>query len=333
MQKLKIGMIGTGNIAVKSYIPYLSQRGDVDLFYYDRVYDRAWECEKKFGGKAVKSHEELMSFNPDTILVLTHETQHLAAASSLIKLHPQRIFFEKPLLAKNGQAEVCEQDFFDGRELCHSLNKNHIEGAMNFNYRFFDITGKLQELIASKQLGKLRQTTLFVNYACWSHCIDLLRLFGGNARIVTALESRALYGICGSNQKSPDIVAAFELENGASGTILGTNGSSFFTALYSIVMNFENGLVKFSDLDACLSIHINDSRYIENCMLSPLFSRGNQYGDSFGKSLDAYINSIRKGLPPPVPVENGLMELQFEAALRRSAVQKRPVNVQTEFVM
>lgn len=96
-------------------------------------------------------------------------------------------------------------------------------------------------------------------------------------------------------------------------------------------MNFEGGLLQFSDLDANLSIQMKESHYTESYSLSPAFSRGNQYADSFGKSLEAYLDSIIRNVPPPVTGLNGLEELQFEAALRRSAALKRQVLVQQEF--
>jgi len=328
MKKLKIAVVGTGHVATKSYLPYLSKRNDVELFYNDQASERAEECEKQFGGKATKSHAELMSYDPDTVLLLTHETQRLAAATSLIDFHPRRMFFEKPLVAKNGQANVCEEDFFDAKNLLIRLKKENVETGMNFNYRFFDQTRRLRELIASKPLGKLLQTTLFVNYACWSHCIDLLQCFGGKAKTITALSSHAVYG---DGKQSPDIAAAFELESGATGAILGTSASSFFAGLYTCVMNFEGGLVEFSDLDANLSIQMKESHHAETYSLCPNFSRWNQYSDSFAKSLEAYLDSIIRNVPPPVTGINGLEELQFEAGIRRSAALRRPVNVQEEF--
>jgi hypothetical protein len=60
-------------------------------------------------------------------------------------------------------------------------------------------------------------------------------------------------------------------------------------------------------------------------------SRWNQYSASFEKSLKAYLDSIRGGQPPPVPGIYGLLELQVEAAMKRSAAQGRPVRLADEF--
>ena len=65
--------------------------------------------------------------------------------------------------------------------------------------------------------------------------------------------------------------------------------------------------------------------------LSRNTSRWDQYRASFGKAINAYLDSIRDGTPAPVPGLAGLQELQFEAALKRSIAERRPVAVAEEF--
>jgi hypothetical protein len=42
------------------------------------------------------------------------------------------------------------------------------------------------------------------------------------------------------------------------------------------------------------------------------------------------VQSLRDGLPPPVPGLAGLQELQVEAAIKRSISLRRPVDLPTE---
>ena len=60
-------------------------------------------------------------------------------------------------------------------------------------------------------------------------------------------------------------------------------------------------------------------------------SRWDQYRASFGKSINAYLASIRAGDPPTVPGIAGLRELQFEAAIKRSIAQGAPVDPDVDF--
>ncbi len=59
-------------------------------------------------------------------------------------------------------------------------------------------------------------------------------------------------------------------------------------------------------------------------------SRWDQYNASFAKSTTAYLESIRQDQPPPVPGLAGLLELQVEAAIKRSIAQGRPVDLAAE---
>lgn len=320
----KVAIVGTGKVARSNYLPYLAKQPDITLSYYSRTFEKAEACARDFGGQAFASIEALLGDEPDTILVLTHETQRAEAIEMLLTGKPKRLFFEKPLVAKNGQANVSEGDFLQARALLQRAETLGCETAMVFNYRFFEQTQRALKILEERDFGRLTQATLLVNYACWSHCIDLLNLFGGRAVEISALAGNTEY------QGAVDVSGAFRLENGATGTILGTSGTKFDHALYELHFSFERGSLHFSDLDGPLEIYDHASRYKETHGLIGNHSRWDQYQASFEKSLTAYLDSIRQSTPPPISGLAGLEELQFEAALRRSIAQRRPVNVQEE---
>lgn len=322
---IKIAVVGTGKVARSNYLPYLSKRQDVLLSYYSRTFTKAEACADEFGGRAVESIQDLMAEDPDAVLVLTDETQRYDATLPVLQHHPRRIFFEKPLVARRGQANVGEEDFFAARQMLQQARSAGAQTAMVFNYRFYDQTQFALQIVGERGFGSLTQASLLVNYACWSHCIDLLHLFGGRAAQVTALAGETPY------QGAVDVAGSFRLENGASGTILGTSASKFDFSLYEMHLHFENGSLHFSDLDGPLHIFDKKQRYSETRSLIGNYSRWAQYAASFEKSLAAYLESIEKRAPPPIPGAAGLEELQFEAALRRSIAQCRPVDVQGEF--
>lgn len=322
---VRIAIVGTGSVARKSYLPYLSSQADVELVYFNRTQSKAEDCAAQFGGRVVGSTQELLAAQADAILVLTHETQRFDATMPLLEGRPGRLFFEKPLVARNGQANVCEEDFFQALEILQRADEAGAETAMVFNYRFFDQTLRAREIVIERGFGKLTQASFFVNYACWSHCIDLLGLFGGRAVRIAGLGGETEY------KQAVDVAASFRLENGAVGTIMGTNATSFDYSLYEMTLVFEGGILKFNDLDGPLEVYANGDRFVETRTLVPVESRWTQYAASFEKSLAAYLESVRTGGPPPVPGIAGLEELQFEAALRRSITEARPVSVQEEF--
>src|SRR5689334_36528 len=117
MSNLRVAVVGTGKVAQNNYLPCLAAEPDVSLGYYNRTPARADACAARFGGQVFGSIRELMDWQPDTVFILTRETDRFAAASAILECEARRIFFEKPLVARAGQENVTEQDFLDGRTI------------------------------------------------------------------------------------------------------------------------------------------------------------------------------------------------------------------------
>ncbi|MDR3708709.1 MAG: Gfo/Idh/MocA family oxidoreductase [Capsulimonadaceae bacterium] len=326
---LKIAIAGTGNVARKQYIPYLASVEDVSLGYYNRTAVAAQEIVAAHGGELFASLEDLALWKPDAVLVLTSETCRDEVATALIELGAPRLFFEKPLVARNGQAHVSEEDFVRGREVIHLAEKRGCETAMVFNYRFFDHAVQTVKLIEERNLGSVVGVYGAAHYACWSHCIDLMLFLAGD---VTELS-----GSSGTTVRSfydaVDVTAAFRLAGGGAGTLVGTCGWSLSTPLYDMTFLFEHGRIRVQDLDGPLDLIAGDGDQIEHYSPGANANRWASYDRSFQRSLAAYLESLRTGGKPPVPGIAGLRELQFEAALKRSIAEGRRVQVQEEFAL
>jgi len=126
-------------------------------------------------------------------------------------------------------------------------------------------------------------------------------------------------------------MAAFRTEGGAAGTIVGTAGIDFKMPLFELTIAFERGRLHMRDLDGDLEALEYGAQQHEIYQASRDASRWDHYNASFARSLAAYLDSIRAGGPPPIPGLAGLQELQFEASLRRSAAEHRPVVLKDEF--
>jgi len=114
---VRLAIVGTGNVARNNYIPYLSRKDSVELGYYNRSPEKANEIALQYPGKVFVDFQELFEWNPESVLVLTSETCRYEIAMELAAGGARRLFFEKPLVAANGQANVSEGDFFKAREL------------------------------------------------------------------------------------------------------------------------------------------------------------------------------------------------------------------------
>jgi predicted dehydrogenase len=327
---LQIAIVGTGKVAMESYLPQLVRHADVKLLYFNRTREKALALAECFGGHVMDSLAELVQQDPDAVMVLTHETERLQVSQELLEFRPRRLFFEKPLVAKLGQASVSETDFLEAHALLEKAQAVGTQTAMVFNYRFLDQTLKARALIEELNLGKPVHFTGLVHYACWSHCIDLLLEIMGSVQTITALAATTQRSVMGAEGIS-NVMAAFQFGNDASGTLIGTGEIDFKLPLFELSFAFEHGRISMRDLDGDLEVLDYRSACQVTHALSRDGSRWDQYQASFGKAIAAYLESVRSGTPAPVPGLAGLRELQFEAALKRSIHQARPVVLEQDF--
>ena len=327
---MEIAIVGTGNVAQKNYLPSLLRHQDVSVTCYSRTAARAEQVAQEFKVRYARTLEELFERQPDAVLVLTREEQRLEATNALLPFKPKRLFFEKPLTARQGQACVAQEDFGDGKDLLLRAREIGTETAMVFNYRFFDQTQRAKRLIQERDFGKPVNVVALVHYACWSHCIDLILHFAGPVVEISAQEG-AEARPCLGNVKAPDVAASFCAGENTTGTILGTGGIDFGSPLFELTFGFERGRFHLRGLDEEMEVLDYSSDVHEVLAPSRAASRWDKYGESFAKAVDAYLDSIRQGAPPPVPGIAGLLELQFEAALKKSVAEGRPVALSDEF--
>ncbi len=324
---MKIGIIGTGKVASDAYLPFLAKQPEVELYYWNRTREKATACAAGFGGVVCDDIPELVTRAADAVLVLTSETVRADVLGELVPLKPARVFCEKPLVARNGQDAVTEADFVHARDLMAALHAGGCRTAMIFNYRFFDQTLAAKRVLAERSFGRPVNAVAFVNYACWSHCIDLLLDFVGPASVIGAQASALRHG----EQGVADVVATVTFENGAAGTIAGSWALNFGFPLFELMINYEGGRFHFRGLDGDLEILDYSTHRHETLAITRNTSRWDQYRASFGKSLAAYLDSVRHNAEPPVPGLAGVRELQFEAGLRRSIRESKPVNLSEVF--
>lgn len=331
MAKFKVAVVGTGKVAVNNYLPCLSAQADVTLGYCNRTRSKAETCATRFGGQVFGSLSELVDWQPDTVMVLTREDERFDVAMALLELKPKRLFFEKPLVAHQGQENVTEQDFTDGRLVLTNAKTKRCETAMVFNYRFFEHSQLAKRLIVERNFGAVMNVTGLVHYACWSHAIDLIHFFAGPVAEITALQGTTEHGM--SFLRARDVMAAFRTVGDAAGTLIGTTTLAWDFPLFELSFNFERGRIRMQDLDGDMEVMDTRGLEMERHHITAAKSRWDQYNQSFVKSIEAYLDSIRRNLPPPVPGIAGLQELQFEAGLKRSIATERPVDLRAEFTL
>ena len=326
---MEIAIVGVGRVAQDNYIPALLRHKDASLTCYSRTFERTETIAQRFGIRAARTLDELFEREPAVVFVLTHVEQHLESTQSLLPFKPKRLFLEKPLVAKGGQAHVTQQEFWDGKGLLLQARKAGTETAMVFNYRFFDQIQRAKRLVQERKFGNTISVVALTHFACWSHTIDLIMSFAGPVREISAHQGTQAYPFEGA--QATDVAASFLIGEHATGVLLGTSGISWSLPLFELTVNFEGGRIHFRDLDQ--DMEVLDYHQNTHELLSPSRdeSRWAKYNQSFEKSVDAYLDSVRAGAPPPVPGIAGLLELQFEASIKKSIAERRPVLPLEEF--
>ena len=325
---LRVAVIGVGKVATGQYLPYLSKRDDVELAYWNRTEEKARAAASQFGGQVLPSLAELKAWKPEVAMVLTSERARYQVSTQVMGAAPPNLFFEKPLVAQEGQAHVSESDFELGRQLVGKAHEAGCRTAMVFNYRFLEQTLRARQIVEQRSFGPLVNASGLVHYACWSHCIDLVHLFAGDMATISALQGGRQYTAAGMS--AADVAVTFTSTAGAAGTLIGTAGTAWQYPLFELSFTFEGGRIHMRDLDGELEVLDTSRREHERIAEVRDSSRWQSYSASFEKAVAAYLNSVLRDEEPPVPGRAGLQELQTEAAIERSIREGRPVSVQAE---
>ena len=321
-------MVGTGGVAVRNYLPYIVERGDVELSYLNRTRSKA-ERRRSGSAGAWRRTGRLDGGRAGRLPDIYQGDGAVDAANALLPHGPKRLFFEKPLAARHGQANVVEEDFFDARAMLLAAHGAGVETAMVFNYRFFDQTQLAREIVEREAFGRPVHFTGMVHYNCWSHCIDLVLQFMGPAASISAQASGP--GTDGGD--SGNVTVAARMANDATGTLIGTSAIDLRLPLYELTFAYEHGRLSMRDLDGEMEVIDYRTGRHERHSLPYDISRWDQYRASFGKAINAYLDSVRDGLPPPIPGVAGLQELQFEAGIKRAIATGVTVVLEEAFGM
>ena len=147
MSKMKVAVIGCGNIANAAHIPAYMKNEEVEIKYFcDIILERAENCVEKYGcGTAVADYHDFLNDSEiDAVSVCTHNDFHSIIAIDFLKAG-KHVFCEKP--AARILSEALEM-----QNVAHETGKILNIGVVN---RFNTYVMKIRELIDSGELGEV----------------------------------------------------------------------------------------------------------------------------------------------------------------------------------
>jgi D-xylose 1-dehydrogenase (NADP+, D-xylono-1,5-lactone-forming) len=329
MKQLRWGVLSTANIARIAVIPAIQQSksGTVEVLA-SRNIEKAEDLARSLGiGRVAGSYEALLEDSDiDAVYIPLPNALHAewtirAAAAG------KAVLCEKPLATSS--SEIARQI-----EACAKYGVSLMEGFM---YRFHPQTRRVQELIASGVIGKVREihAHLSVNImrTLDTSNIRYQESLGGGAlldmgcyavnisRMVFGCEPQRVVGwmhidrILGVDTSAAGILefgegvatisCSFATDGNGTYTILGTEGS------IEVPRAFIPGLGTRAPEALIVVVDSDGDRREE------LFMPVNQYR----KMVDAFSESVLKKEPVPLPPEDSLNNMKVLEALARSSAK------------
>lgn len=284
--KMRVGILGTGYVAINNYLPILSGMDDVEVAaILSGHIENAQKAAKRFGAvKAVSTIEELVDEGIDCAFVLTPKGLHFEHVSFLLdKGIPT--YCEKPLAT----------DLRDARELARMSEATNTMLMVGFNRRFAPVVQAAKEvwgdtspdvIITQKNRPETEYHATLENAV---HMVDILRFFGGEAREVHAL----------AKYSDPDYetftTAMIEFECGSSGMLIANRSAGQWEE--TIEMHGGNKTVIVNMPESLTVIDKDKKTTVEMTPLNMGWAKSEERM-GFSNATAYFIDCVRNGTMP-----------------------------------
>ncbi|MCC3357722.1 Gfo/Idh/MocA family protein [Bacillus sp. REN16] len=325
---IKVGIIGCGSISRFRHAPEYKANPHVEeIVFFDRKPERAESLANEFGGRAVKTLEELLN-DPSIVAISdcsSNEVHHVYTTKAL--LSGKHVLCEKPLAISVKHAE----------EILAAERKSGKKLMVDHNQRFTKAHRKAKEILDNKELGEaLTFKTTFghqgpenwgVNKSNSTWFIKKNRSHSGVAgdlgihkidliHYLLDDEIEDVHSFYGALDKvdengSPievcdNVVCALKTRKGRLGT------ASFSWTYYgsednSTIIYCQKGIMKiYHDSEVPLVVEKKDGT-IKKFELESIQTNDNQTNTGV---IDAFIHSIIHDVTPPVTGEQAMVSLR-----------------------
>lgn len=275
--------------------------------------ERADDLASEFDVPAFDDLSEMLAdCAPDVVSVATPERHHV----------------EPTVTALEGGADVfCEKIMADsvagGRRMVEAAEATGQTLAVDYNYRHMPSFARIARAIEDGELGEIHLASLDVHAYGWHHGLDLLAFLFGEPQSVratldhdpTVLDEQfrlddLLY------VPSHAVTATFEFADGVLATLSSSIHTSLDDHLIDLAVYGGAGRVRLTGMTPDDSTGTvvpgplaTELRNVESISL----------GESFERSITAFVDAMTAGEEPPTTGEDGLRRIELERAVVEAA--------------
>lgn len=354
-EKIKIGIIGVGNISEEHIQSYL-RSPDAELYAFcDINSDRLTKMGEKYQITRLYHdyHEMLALPELDAVSVCTWNSEHAPAAIAALDAG-KHVLCEKPMALSKAQA----------KEMREAALRNEKLLMIGFVRRFGNDCAILQDFINQDYFGELyfaKATYLRRkgNPGGWFgdksrsgggplidlgvHVIDLVRYLMGKPKAVSVYgatfrklgdrsEIKGAAGYQSSGKTDHDIC---DVEDLATGMVRFENGAVLqIDASFSLNLKEDKGEIELfgtkagAKLDPELEFFSEDCGYMTNVSLT--VPTALSFDDLFYQEISHFLSCVKEGLPCLSPAEDGVEMMAILDALYKSAATGHEVILSLE---
>ena len=236
--KVRVGIIGTGYVAVNNFFPVLPRMDDVEIVgIMANHIESARKAQRLCSAqKAVSSLKELADLGLDGAFVLTPKACHAEQIEFLLNAGID-VYSEKPMATTlKDAARMVELSERTGKKLMIGFNRRYAPVCRRAKEVYTDVLPAV--IIGQKNRPATEYHATLENAI---HIVDLMRFFGGEVRDVSAI----------SKFSDPDYetftTAQLHFENGASGMLIADRSSGQWEESIEIHGGNHSVLIKMPD--------------------------------------------------------------------------------------
>ena len=326
--RLRVVVVGAGNWGLQ-HARILAGRPDVDFrAVAGRTTERTRARAAQFGVRAYANVGEMLSAErPDLVCLSLPNQEHYEATLEVIRAGCP-LLVEKPLVFELEQADT----------LLREAERRNLFFAINFNHHYAQPVARAYRAIRERRLGDLLFATWrfggeggtshpfnnLIETQC--HAFDMLEFLCGPIDSVMAqMTDRTNLGTYRT------LALALHFRSGAVGSLVGSYDSSYaYPDTHRVEINGTAGRILIDDTVRRYTFNAAGSETAEFWQAGYFNDIDRSFYATFDRHMDAVIEALKNGRPPPVPASAGRRALLLALAAVESFRTGKLVSVETD---